>query len=103
MRQHTKQLCYGMIYGMGVKTLAETLSVNEIEAREFLDSFMNAYPGISKWLSSVLEKARTNGYVTTLLERRRMLPGLTSTISAEKCKFHYYNLLAKYTRASLRV
>ncbi|XP_076663773.1 DNA polymerase theta isoform X2 [Andrena cerasifolii] len=84
MRQRTKQLCYGMIYGMGVKTLAETLSVNEIEAQEFLGSFMNAYPGISKWLSSVLEKARTNGYVTTLLERRRMLPGLASTITAEK-------------------
>ncbi|XP_054015016.1 DNA polymerase theta [Hylaeus anthracinus] len=84
MRQHTKQLCYGMIYGMGVKTLAENLSVNEVKAKEFLESFMNAYPGISKWLSSVLEEAHINGYVTTILERRRILPGLNSTNSAEK-------------------
>ncbi|KOX75679.1 DNA polymerase theta [Melipona quadrifasciata] len=44
IRQHTKQLCYGMIYGMGVKTLAGNLSVDEAKAKEFLDSFMNAYP-----------------------------------------------------------
>ncbi|XP_076643351.1 DNA polymerase theta [Halictus rubicundus] len=84
MRQHTKQLCYGMIYGMGVKTLAENLSVDEIKAKEFLESFMNAYPGISKWLNRVHEEARANGYVTTILERRRMLPGLTSSSPAEK-------------------
>ncbi|CAD1478881.1 unnamed protein product [Heterotrigona itama] len=78
IRQHTKQLCYGMIYGMGVKTLAVNLSVDEAKAKEFLDSFMNAYPGISKWLNNVLEEARTNGYITTILERRRMFPGLTT-------------------------
>lgn len=84
IRQHTKQLCYGMIYGMGVKTLAGNLSVDEAKAKEFLDSFMNAYPGISKWLNNVLEEARTNGCITTILERRRMFPGLTSTNPAEK-------------------
>ncbi|XP_017766865.1 PREDICTED: DNA polymerase theta-like [Eufriesea mexicana] len=84
MRQHTKQLCYGMIYGMGVKTLAENLSIDEVKAKEFLESFMNAYPGISKWLNNVLEEARANGYITTLLKRRRMFPGLTSTNSVEK-------------------
>lgn len=75
-----------MIYGMGVKTLAGNLSVDEAKAKEFLDSFMNAYPGISKWLSNVLEEARTNGYITTILERRRMFLGLKSTNPAEKCK-----------------
>ncbi|XP_017792592.1 PREDICTED: DNA polymerase theta [Habropoda laboriosa] len=84
MRQYTKQLCYGMIYGMGLKTLAESLSVDEVKAKEFLESFMNAYPSISKWLNNVLQDARTNGYVTTILDRRRMFPGLTSTIPAEK-------------------
>ncbi|XP_076390192.1 DNA polymerase theta isoform X3 [Megachile rotundata] len=54
MRQHTKQLCYGMIYG------------------------------ISKWLDNVVEEARINGYITTIFERRRMLPALTSTNTAEK-------------------
>ncbi|CAL7951362.1 unnamed protein product [Xylocopa violacea] len=84
MRQHTKQLCYGMIYGMGVKTLAENLSVDEEKAKEFLNSFMNAYPGVSKWLNNIIEEARMNGYITTILERRRMFPGLTSTNPTEK-------------------
>ncbi|CAK9816398.1 DNA polymerase theta [Anthophora quadrimaculata] len=86
MRQYTKQLCYGMIYGMGVKTLSESLSVDEVKAKEFLESFMNAYPGISKWLNNVLQDARTNGYVTTILNRRRMFPGLISTNPAEKAQ-----------------
>ncbi|XP_043257568.1 DNA polymerase theta [Colletes gigas] len=84
MRQRTKQLCYGMIYGMGVKSLAENLSIDEIKAKEFLESFMNTYPGISIWLSSVVKEARINGYVTTILERRRMVPGLASTSTTEK-------------------
>ncbi|XP_034194144.2 DNA polymerase theta isoform X1 [Osmia lignaria lignaria] len=84
MRQHTKQLCYGMIYGMGIKSLAENLSVDEIKAKEFLESFMNAYPGISTWLNNVVEEARVSGYVTTIFERRRTLPALTSTNGAEK-------------------
>nr|XP_033330017.1 DNA polymerase theta isoform X2 [Megalopta genalis] len=86
MRQHTKQLCYGMIYGMGVKTLAENLSMDEIKAKEFLESFKTAYPGISKWLTSVQEEARANKYVTTILERRRMLSSLTSSDLAEKAQ-----------------
>lgn len=86
MRQHTKQLCYGMIYGMGIKSLAENLSVDEIKAKEFLESFMSAYPGISTWLNNVVEEARESGYVTTIFERRRTLPALTSTNGAEKCK-----------------
>ncbi|KZC14173.1 DNA polymerase theta [Dufourea novaeangliae] len=86
MRHDTKQLCYGMIYGMGAKTLAEHLSVDKEKAKEFLESFMNAYPGLSKWLNSTLEEARNNGYVTTILERRRVLPSLTSTSSSEKSK-----------------
>ena len=86
MRQRTKQLCYGMIYGMGVKALADNLSVSETEAKEFLDTFMGAYPGIRQWLNKVVDKARTFGYVTTLMKRRRYLPALNSQVSSERCK-----------------
>lgn len=86
MRQNTKQLCYGMIYGMGVKTLSETLKVTETEAKTFLESFINAYPGVNKWLKDINLEAHKNGYITTLMERRRMLPGLQSTNLYEKGK-----------------
>lgn len=86
MRHNTKQLCYGMIYGMGVKTLAETLSVTEPEAKEFLETFMEAYPGIRRWLTKVVDEARTDGYVTTLMQRRRFFPALHSPAPGERCK-----------------
>ncbi|KYM80156.1 Helicase POLQ-like protein [Atta colombica] len=86
MRQRTKQLCYGMIYGMGVKSLAENLCVSEPEAQEFLESFMSAYPGIYKWLNDVLEEAHRDGYVTTLLGRRRQFPDLSSTKSSVRAQ-----------------
>ncbi|KAF7378835.1 hypothetical protein HZH66_015069 [Vespula vulgaris] len=86
MRQNTKQLCYGMIYGMGVKTLAENLKVTETEAKIFLESFINAYPGVHKWLKDINLEAHKNGYITTLMERRRMLPGLQSTNPYEKAQ-----------------
>ena len=43
-RQHAKQICYGIVYGMGVKTLADQLEVTEEEALLFIDSFHSAYP-----------------------------------------------------------
>lgn len=82
MRQRTKQLCYGMIYGMGVKSLAENLGVSEPEAQEFLESFMSTYPGIYKWLNDVLEEVHRDEYVITLLGRRRQFPDLKSTKSS---------------------
>lgn len=86
MRQRTKQLCYGMIYGMGVKSLAENLCISEPEAQEFLESFMSAYPGIYKWLNDVLEQTHRDGYVTTLFGRRRQFPDLQSTKSSTRGK-----------------
>ena len=106
MRQRTKQLCYGMIYGMGVKSLAEHLCVSETEAQEFLESFMSTYPGIYKWLNDVLEVAHRNVYVTTLLGRRRQLPDLESTKSSTRGELsrvlyrqtlHLTNVLTTYT------
>ncbi|KAL6260260.1 hypothetical protein P5V15_007793 [Pogonomyrmex californicus] len=86
MRQRTKQLCYGMIYGMGVKSLAENLCISEPEAQEFLESFMSTYPGIYKWLNDVLEEAHRDGYITTLLGRRRQFPDLKSAKSSVRAQ-----------------
>lgn len=89
MRTRTKHLCYGMIYGMGTKTLAETLKVTEAESTEFLENFMSKFKGVRKWLGSVIEKARVKGYVTTIMGRRRHLPALYSNSQSEKCWFNF--------------
>jgi len=46
-RQWAKQVCYGIIYGMGTKALGEQLEVEEEQAAVFMDSFKSAFPGIS--------------------------------------------------------
>ena len=46
-RQWAKQVCYGIIYGMGAKALGEQLEVEEEHAAIFMDLFKNAYPGIN--------------------------------------------------------
>ncbi|XP_046614510.1 DNA polymerase theta [Neodiprion virginianus] len=84
MRQRTKQLCYGIIYGMGSRALAKQLSVTELEASRFMESFMGTYPNVNNWLNRVITESRENGYVTTLMERRRLLPSLNSEIKSER-------------------
>ena len=87
MRNQTKQICYGIIYGMGNKALAEGLKMDEEDARSLSEEFHRTYPGIHKYSESILEKARVSGYIETMTGRRRHLPSLTSLNSREKSKF----------------
>lgn len=86
MRQNTKHLCYGIIYGMGTKALAEQLSVQEDEARSFKESFMNAYPSIQTFIKEAIRNCEKNGYVETINGRRRYLPNINDTNSSKKGK-----------------
>ncbi|CAO1305584.1 unnamed protein product [Diamesa hyperborea] len=84
MRNQTKQICYGIIYGMGNKALAEGLKMDEEDARSLSEEFHRTYPGIHKYSESILEKARVTGYIETMTGRRRYLPSLKSINSREK-------------------
>ncbi|KAJ8675482.1 hypothetical protein QAD02_011268 [Eretmocerus hayati] len=86
MRQRAKGLCYAMIYGMGTKSLADSLGVTESAAKDYLEAFMGTYKGIREWLKAVVEQARTDGFVTTLTDRRRYLPGITSETSSTRAQ-----------------
>lgn len=74
---------------MGTKSLAESLSVTEDEAKEFLETFMRTFKGIRLWLSNVIERARIDGYITTITKRCRLIPGIWSDNRSEKCKFFF--------------
>lgn len=86
-RQHAKQICYGIIYGMGAKTLSEQLEVEEVKAVEFMETFHQKYPGIRKYIQKVVEKAKRFGYVETVTGRRRYLPSINHENTAIKSKF----------------
>lgn len=72
---------------MGIKTLAEQLSVNEKEASEFIESFYSRYSNIRKSIQETINKCRDLGYVETLSGRRRYLPHINHHNTAIKCKY----------------
>ena len=78
-RQQTKQLCYGMIYGIGGKALAEQLSVTEEEALGFMETFKGKYPAMQQFITSTLTLCSEKGYIVTLKGRRRYLPDIHSS------------------------
>lgn len=75
-RNRTKQICYGIIYGMGAKAMAATLQSDEETARTLCDSFHKTYPGIRAYTERIVSFARQQGYVETLAGRRRYLAAI---------------------------
>ncbi|XP_053712085.1 DNA polymerase theta-like isoform X2 [Synchiropus splendidus] len=79
LRQQAKQICYGIIYGMGAKSLGEQMGVEENDAACYIESFKSRYKGINLFLKETVRKCVQNGFVQTLMGRRRYLPGITDT------------------------
>lgn len=78
MRQQAKVINFGIIYGMGAPRLMKELKVSRNQAEKFIVDYFNAYSGVKKWIEQVLTEARKNGYVTTVLNRRRYLTDINS-------------------------
>lgn len=77
-RQEAKQVCYGMIYGIGPKALGEQLGITDNEASQFMETFRSKYPTMRKFISQVVQNCRDVGYVSTILGRKRFLSGIYS-------------------------
>ena len=78
-RQQTKQMCYGMVYGIGAKALGQQLGVSEDEAAQFMETFKSKYPTMRKYLTNTVKKCREKGFIVTLLGHKRFLPHINST------------------------
>ncbi|KAI8130699.1 DNA polymerase theta [Lucilia cuprina] len=78
LRNGTKQICYGIVYGMGMRALAEGLKCTEQEAKLVSEQFHAAYPGIRAYTEKVVKFARNNGYIETITGRRRYLENICS-------------------------
>lgn len=77
-RQEAKQVCYGMIYGIGPKALGEQLGITNSKAAKFMETFRSKYPTMRRFISQVIQDCRDKGYVSTLLGRKRFLSGIHS-------------------------
>lgn len=85
-RNQTKELCYGVIYGMGTKALAAKMDVDEEEAKRIVYEFHATYQRIQKFATTIVEKAKREGYIETITCRRRYLPLINSQDRKESSK-----------------
>uniref|UniRef100_A0A2K6K1R2 DNA polymerase theta n=1 Tax=Rhinopithecus bieti TaxID=61621 RepID=A0A2K6K1R2_RHIBE len=76
LRQQAKQICYGIIYGMGAKSLGEQMGIKENDAACYIDSFKSRYTGINQFMRETVKNCKRDGFVQTILGRRRYLPGI---------------------------
>lgn len=102
-RRHAKVINFGILYGMSPHGLAEATDMNLSEAREFIDKYFRARQSIRDYQVRVIEQAKEDGYVQTLLGRRRPVPGLRSsnTMVREATKRAAINLPVQGTEADL--
>lgn len=78
MRRTAKAVNFGILYGISSFGLSEDLGINIKDAKGFLKNYLSTYPGISEYMEQEKEEAYKNGYVTTLMNRRRVIPELSN-------------------------
>ena len=78
MRRKAKEVNFGVLYGIQPFGLSKRLNIPRNEAREIIDTYRSKYPGLFEALEGIVEQGRKEGYVTTMLGRRRYLGDLTS-------------------------
>jgi DNA polymerase I-like protein with 3'-5' exonuclease and polymerase domains len=77
-RANAKRIAYAVIYGIGPANLADHLGVTQDKARAFMKSFLRRYPSVEKFQQRTLAGCRTEGFVTTIMRRRRPYPDIRS-------------------------
>ncbi len=78
MRGMAKTVNFGIIYGMSPYGLSQSLKIDVDKAKEFIDAYFERYPEVRAYLEGVIEDAKKNGFVTTILGRRRYIPEIQS-------------------------
>ncbi len=78
MRRVAKTINFGIVYGMSSFGLASQLDLSRSAAQTFIDRYFAHYAGVKRFMTGIIDQARQDGYVTTLLNRRRFLPDINS-------------------------
>lgn len=77
-RRSAKAVNFGIVYGISDFGLAKDLGISRYEARDYIDAYLGRYQGVSRYMREVVEEGREQGFVQTLLGRKRWLPDLRS-------------------------
>ncbi|MDQ0191134.1 DNA polymerase I [Alicyclobacillus cycloheptanicus] len=78
MRRQAKAVNFGIVYGISDYGLSQNLNIPRAQAAAFIQNYFEKFPGVRSYMTEIVETARKQGYVTTLLNRRRYLPDLHS-------------------------
>lgn len=78
MRSNAKTVNFGIIYGVSAFGLSQQTDLTRTESKEVIESYFETYPGIKKYMDENIEQARKNGFVSTILGRRRILRDINS-------------------------
>src|SRR5699024_9899768 len=76
-RSNAKAVNFGIVYGISDYGLSKDLEISRAEAREYIDKYKATYPGIKKYMDDIVEDGKENGYVETIMHRRRYIPELS--------------------------
>ena len=79
MRRIAKTVNFGILYGISSFGLSEDLKIDVASAKEFLSNYLNTYPGIKEYMEQEKSEAYKNGFVTTIMNRRRKIDELKSS------------------------
>lgn len=77
-RRAAKTANFGIIYGISAFGLSERLGIPRSEAKELIEGYMRTYPDVARYMSEAIGHARENGYVSTIMGRKRYLPDINS-------------------------
>ena len=78
MRRIAKAVNFGIIYGISSYGLSENVGITPYEAKQFIDNYFESYPGIKEYMDQTVLKAYEDGYVRTMMHRKRMIPELNN-------------------------
>ncbi|MFA1641568.1 DNA polymerase I [Chryseomicrobium imtechense] len=79
MRRAAKAVNFGIIYGISDYGLSQSLNITRKEAALFIDNYLTSFPGVKHFMDDAITSAKRDGFVTTIMNRRRYLPDITSS------------------------
>jgi len=79
MRRQAKAVNFGIVYGISDYGLSQGLGITRKEASIFIEKYFASYPRVKDYMSDIIQKAKLDGFVSTILNRRRYIPEITSS------------------------
>ncbi|WP_010496360.1 DNA polymerase, partial [Ligilactobacillus acidipiscis] len=76
IRRQAKAVNFGIVYGISDYGLSQNIGITRKQAKQFIDTYFEKFPGVKKYMDEIVEHAREEGYVETIFHRRRYLPDI---------------------------